>query len=94
MVIISLIPVVFPALITTSFTSTDEHHSHKLEDDVRKRLGDAEIFTTYDGGRPRGKHEMDVIVQTDGRVREHRGVRGVLFEIETRKPKLKRVEED
>ena len=77
-----------------AIASTDEHHSHKLEDDVRKRLGKAKIFTTYDGGRPTGQHEKDIIVQTDGRVREHGGVRGILFEIETRKPKLRRVEED
>ncbi len=76
----------FPPAI--AFASTDEHHTHRLEGDVRNRLGDAAIYTTHDPLRPVHK-ERDIIIRTDGKQRMIDGHQGVMFEVWRRKPALR-----
>jgi beta-lactamase superfamily II metal-dependent hydrolase len=77
----------FPPAI--AFASTAEHDTHQLEDDVRKRLGDAAIYTTYDGAARKVQTEQDIIIRTDGQQRTVEGVQGIMFEVWRRKPALR-----
>jgi len=74
-----------PAL---AFASTDAHHTHRLEADVRARLGDAAIYTTHDPSRPVHKAK-DIVIRTDGRQRTIDGTQGVMFEVWRRQPALR-----
>ncbi|MBI4585571.1 MAG: MBL fold metallo-hydrolase [Planctomycetes bacterium] len=69
-----------------SIASTDLDPSHRLEADVRASLSSTEIYATYEPGLSHPKR--DIIVRTDGRVRTRDGVKGILFEVATRKPAL------
>ncbi len=81
----NLVQTLLPAI---AFASTDEHHTHRLEDDVRARLKPAAIYTTHDPSRP-VHQEKDIVIRTDGRQRTHAGARGVMFEVWRRKPALR-----
>ena len=71
-----------------AFASTDPHHTHRLEDDVRLRLGDAAIYTTHDPSRP-VHEEKDIVIRTDGRQRSIEGTQGIMFEVWRRQPALR-----
>lgn len=82
---LNLVETLRPAI---AFASTAEHHTHRLEKDVRARLQDAAIYTTYDKSRPKHK-EKDIIIRTDGTERTIDGAQGVMFEVWRRQPALR-----
>ncbi len=71
-----------------AFASTDAYPTHRLEDDVRARLGTAAIYTTHDPSRP-AHQEKDIVIRTDGRLRTIDGTQGVMFEVWRRQPALR-----
>ncbi len=72
-----------------AIASTADDEGHQLEEDVRRRLDRCAIYATFDSARPVHK-EKDIIVRTDGRVRNMGGTLGILFEVWRRKPALSR----
>ena len=70
-----------------SIASTDSDPGHRLETDVRARLSESAIYATYDTRRRRHPGK-DIIVRTDGRVRQEDGFAGILFEVWRREPAL------